>query len=578
MTEQERSVERGTSEAGSRPVGAARSGEPGTVEPSTEAGSRPTGQGRTAIIIGAGPAGLTAALELLQRTDVRPIVFEASDEIGGISKTVNYNGNRIDIGGHRFFSKSDRVMDWWTSILPLEDTGDRGTDSFTLKYQGKTRELTGGASGVNPDETDEVMLVRSRLSRIFYGGKFFNYPITLEASTIRNLGLLRMAKMGFSYIKATVRPIKEEKSLEDFYVNRFGRELYNTFFRDYTEKVWGVPCSEIAPDWGAQRVKGLSVAKTLTHAVKKRFQRKPSGDLAQKGTETSLIEYFLYPKLGPGQMWETVVGKVQELGGEVHKNKAITKLHARDGEIIAVDVLDSQTGRTERVEGDYFISTMPVNELIASFEIDGGATPVPAAVKEVAAGLPYRDFITVGLLLDKLTIKNTTDRPGELVPDNWIYIQEPDVKVGRLQVFNNWSPYLVGKDDKVWVGMEYFVNEGDELWSKSEADMADFGIRELAKIGIIDAADVVDSTVIHVKKTYPAYFGTYSRFDEVRAFTDGFVNLFLLGRNGQHRYNNQDHSMLTAIAAVDNISSGRTDKDNVWSVNVEQDYHEEKTI
>ncbi|GAA2020598.1 NAD(P)/FAD-dependent oxidoreductase [Nakamurella flavida] len=537
-------------------------------------------QQKTAIIIGAGPAGLTTAFELLKTTDVHPVVFEASDDIGGISKTVTYNGNRIDIGGHRFFSKSDTVMDWWNSILPLEKTTNSASESFTLKYQGKTRELTGGADGVDPETTDEVMLVRSRLSRIFYGGKFFNYPITLEATTIKNLGLPRMVKMGFSYIKATIRPIKDEKSLEDFYVNRFGRELYNTFFRDYTEKVWGVPCSEIAPDWGAQRVKGLSVAKTLTHAVKKKFQRKPSTDLAQKGTETSLIEYFLYPKLGPGQMWETVTRKVIEQGGEVHKNKVITKLHAEAGRIVGVDVLDTASGSIELVTGDYFFSTMPVNELISAFEVDGGDTPVPANVREVAKGLPYRDFITVGLLLDKLIIKNTTDKPtkNDIVPDNWIYIQEPDVKVGRLQVFNNWSPYLVGQDDKVWVGMEYFVNEGDELWTKPEDEMAAFGIAELAKIKMIDPADVVDSTVIHIKKTYPAYFGTYSRFDEVREFTDSFENLFLLGRNGQHRYNNQDHSMLTAIAAVENVQAGRLDKKNIWEVNVEQDYHEEKTI
>jgi protoporphyrinogen oxidase len=414
------------------------------------------------------------------------------------------------------------------------------------------------------------------LSRIFYGGKFFNYPITLEPSTVRNLGLTRMAKMGVSYLAASIRPITPETSLEDFYVNRFGRELYNTFFRDYTEKVWGVPCAQIAPEWGAQRVKGLSVAKTLSHAVKKRFQTRPSTDLSQQGTETSLIEYFLYPKLGPGQMWQTVTRRVIEQGGEVHLNKAVTTVHAENGRIASVDVLDTTTGTTERVIGDYFFSTMPVNELIASF--DGGGTPVPATVQQVARGLPYRDFITVGLLLDRLKITNPNPHgaPGDTVADNWIYIQEPDVKVGRLQIFNNWSPYLVGKPGKVWIGLEYFVNEGDELWTMPEAEMAAFGINELAKINIIDPAAVEDSTVIHVKKTYPAYFGTYHRFDEIRSFTDGFQNLFLLGRNGQHRYNNQDHSMLTAMAAVDNVASGRLDKENVWGVNVEQDYHEQK--
>jgi protoporphyrinogen oxidase len=529
-----------------------------------------TGKQKTAIIIGAGPAGLTAAYELLHKTDIKPIVFEASDEIGGISKTVNYKGNRIDIGGHRFFSKSDTVMNWWHNILPIEKT--KASESFTLKYQGKSREMAGG-DGADPDKTDDVMLVRSRLSRIFYGGRFYNYPITLEASTIKNLGPGRMVKMGASYVKARIKPIPE-KSLEDFYVNRFGRELYNTFFRDYTEKVWGVPCAEIAPDWGAQRVKGLSVSKAVTHAVKKQFERKSSNDISQKNTETSLIEYFLYPKLGPGHMWETVAKIVQKKGGIVNKNKVITKIHAEKGKIVAVDVLDTKTKQTERVTGDYFFSTMPVNELIASFD---GVKP-PKNVKEVAAGLPYRDFITVGLLLKKLKISNETERKtkNNVVPDNWIYIQEPNVKVGRLQVFNNWSPYLVKNDDNVWVGMEYFVNEGDEMWNKKDADMAAFGIDELASINVIDKKDVLDSTVIRIKKTYPAYFGTYSRFNEIRDFTDSFENLYLLGRNGQHRYNNQDHSMLTAIEAVGNIIDGRKDKENVWNVNVEKDYHETK--
>ncbi|MGZ6005599.1 MAG: NAD(P)/FAD-dependent oxidoreductase [Candidatus Saccharimonadales bacterium] len=526
---------------------------------------------KVAIIVGAGPAGLTAAYELLHKTDIKPIVFEASNDIGGISKTVNYKGNRIDIGGHRFFSKSDRVMEWWHNILPIEKTD--ASQSFTLKYQGKSREMAGG-DGADPKKTDDVMLVRSRLSRIFYGGKFFNYPITLEPTTIKNLGLLRMGKMGVSYVKARLKPLPE-KSLEEFYVNRFGRELYNTFFRDYTEKVWGVPCSEIAPDWGAQRVKGLSVSKAITHALKSALPKRKKADISQKGTETSLIEYFLYPKLGPGHMWETVAKIVNKQGGEVQKNKVVTKIHAQKGKIVAVDVLDTKTKKTSRVTGDYFFSTMPVNELIASFD----GVNVPKDVKEVAAGLPFRDFITVGLLMKKLRIKNETERKtkNNVVPDNWIYIQEPDVKVGRLQVFNNWSPYLVKDNKNVWIGMEYFVNEGDELWSKKDKDMAAFGIDELESINIIDRKDVIDSTVIRIKKTYPAYFGTYERFNEIRKFTDSFENLYLLGRNGQHRYNNQDHSMLTAIAAVENIIDGRKDKDNVWNVNVEKEYHEEKS-
>ncbi len=525
---------------------------------------------KVAIIVGAGPAGLTAAYELLHNTNIKPIVFEASDDIGGISKTVKYKGNRIDIGGHRFFSKSDTVMEWWHNILPIEKT--KATTTFTLKYQGKSRELAGG-DGADPSKTDDVMLVRSRLSRIFYGGRFYNYPVTLEASTIKNLGPLRMVKMGASYAKARIRPLPE-KSLEEFYVNRFGRELFNTFFRDYTEKVWGVPCSEIAPDWGAQRVKGLSVSKAIGHAVKKQLSKKPSKDISQKDTETSLIEYFLYPKLGPGHMWETVAKIVQDKGGEVVKNHVVTKVHANKGKIAAVDVLDTKTGQPKRVKGEYFFSTMPVKELIAAFE---GVKP-SKSVREVAEGLPYRDFITVGLLMKNLKIHNETQHKtkNNVVPDNWIYIQEPGVKVGRLQIFNNWSPYLVKDWARVWIGMEYFVNEGDYLWNMSDKEMAAFGIDELASINIIDKADVIDSTVIRVKKTYPAYFGTYGRFDEIRKFTDKFENLFLLGRNGQHKYNNQDHSMLTAIEAVNNVRSGRKDNDNVWNINVEKEYHEQK--
>ena len=273
-------------------------------------------------------------------------------------------------------------------------------------------------------------------------------------------------------------------------------------------------------------------------------------------------------------MWETVAKLVTEQGGEVIKDHVVSAIHASEGKIESVDVLDTKTKRKQTVKGDYFLSTMPVKELIGAFD---GVEP-PKSVREVADGLPYRDFITVGLLMKKLKITNETEQKtkNNIVPDNWIYIQEPGVKVGRLQIFNNWSPYLVKDDAYVWIGMEYFVNEGDYLWNMPDKEMAKFGIDELASINVIDPKDVVDSTVIHVKKTYPAYFGTYDRFDEIRNFVDRFDNLYLLGRNGQHRYNNQDHSMLTAIEAVDNIKTGRKDKDNVWNVNVEKEYHEEK--
>jgi len=518
---------------------------------------------KTAIIIGAGPAGLTAAYELIDKTNIKPIVFEASNDIGGISKTVNYKGNRIDIGGHRFFSKSDRVMAWWTNILPVERTPE--SEAFISKYQKNSN-----IKDANPKETNNVMLVRNRMSRIYYGRKFYDYPIALNKTTVTNLGFGRMMKIGFSYM-ATKFKKEDESNLEGFYVNRFGRELYNTFFRDYTKKLWGISPKEIDSSWGAQRVKGLSVTKVLVNAIKPKGKSK---DISQKNTETSLIEAFLYPKLGPGYMWETVAKKIQDGGGEVNLNNVITKIHAKNGKIIAVDVLDTKSKKTSKIEADYFFSTMPINELIES--ING--VDVPNKVKEVAKGLPFRDFITVGILANKLKIKNETNvkTKNKMVPDNWIYIQEPDVTVCRLQVFNNWSPYLVKNEKNTWIGMEYVVSEKDDIWKLNDKEMADFGIKELEKIDIIDPKEVIDTTVIHLKKTYPAYFGTYSEFGKVRKFTDSFDNLFLIGRNGQHHYNNQDHSMLTAIEAVDNIITGRKDKDNIWNVNVEKDYHESK--
>lgn len=534
---------------------------------------------KIAIIIGAGPAGLTAAYELLDRTDIKPIILEATEDIGGISKTVNYKGNRIDIGGHRFFSKSDKVMEWWQNIIPLQgapakDDAKLGrTVPLSAEYVEKSiksREITKIASP-DPEKEDKVMLNRSRLSRIFFLRKFFNYPISLNFNTFSNLGLQRNVKIGFSYLKTSITPINEEKSLEDFFINRFGRELYLTFFKDYTEKVWGVPCNEIRADWGAQRVKGLSIKKAITHAIKSKFSRDSS--VSQKNVETSLIGQFMYPKLGPGQLWEEVARIIRDNGGEIHHLNQVVKLKNADNHVVSVDVFNQTTDEIESFTGDYFFSTMPVKDLINSFE-----NGVSIELKEVADGLMYRDFMTVGLLLNKLKIKNETEQPtvNDIVPDNWIYIQERDVKLGRLQIFNNWSPYMVKNDDHTWIGLEYFCNEGDELWTMSDDDFTKFTIEELAKIDIINPNDVLDSVAIRVPKTYPAYFGSYDRFNELRKFTDSYTNLFLIGRNGMHRYNNMDHSMLTAIAAVDNIINNVDSKDNLWTINAEEDYHEEK--
>lgn len=525
---------------------------------------------KKAIIIGAGPAGLTAAYELLKRTDIKPIILEKSGDIGGISKTVNYKGNRIDIGGHRFFSKSDRVMNWWMNIMPVQQTADTYT---TITYQRNHRTIKQEESHSRENGSDETksMLIRKRLSRIYFLRKFFTYPIQLSIDTLQKLGLARTLGILLSYTKAQLFPRKPEKSLEDFLINRFGVKLYLLFFKDYTEKVWGVPCNEISAEWGAQRIKGVSISKAIQHAAKMIVQKKKSNDISQKGTETSLIEQFMYPALGPGQLWEEVARQVIEMGGEIHMHQNVKEIKIGDDKVTGVITENSKTGEISEYSGDYFFSTMPVQELIA-----GMNDVVPQNVKEIAAGLQYRDFITVGVLLKKLTPPDNKGENKNILPDTWIYIQERDVKVGRLQIFNNWSPYMVKDPNTVWVGMEYFCNTTDEFWNLPDAEIQRIGISELEKMGLAKVDDVLDSTVLRMEKTYPAYFGTYNQFDLVRDYVDQFENLFLVGRNGMHKYNNSDHSMLTAMVAVDNIAAGITGKENIWSINTEQEYHEVK--
>ena len=534
---------------------------------------------KQAIIFGAGPAGLTAAYELLDRTDIIPVIFEMTEYIGGISKTVNHNGNRIDIGGHRFFSKSDRVMEWWRNILPLQGAPARDDiildRSVPLESDTYKRKLGGSAYRLvetpDPEKTDLVFLIRRRLSRIFFMRKFFPYPVSLTTETLRNLGFMRILKIGLSYLKISAFPIREERSLEDFFINRFGRELYKTFFKDYTEKVWGVNCNGIKPEWGAQRIKGLSIATTLIHAARSFLGSSTS--INDKKTETSLIEQFMYPKLGPGQLWEEVAHQIEENGGRIYRKCRIVGINWNNGRVSSVQIHNSATGKTEMVIGDYFFSTMPVCELIAAM---GNA--VPQQVIQVAKNLIYRDFITVGLLLKQLAVANTTriKSLNNIIPDSWIYIQERDVKLGRIQIFNNWSPYLVRDSDNLWLGLEYFCSEGDSLWNMTDAALVSFATEELIKIGFIASDPVLDSVVIRVPKAYPAYFGSYDQFEVIRDFTDRLSNLFLIGRNGMHRYNNADHSMLTAMTAVDNIVACISDKANIWNVNAEGDYHEGK--
>ncbi|MFH1269176.1 MAG: NAD(P)/FAD-dependent oxidoreductase, partial [Planctomycetota bacterium] len=452
--------------------------------------------------------------------------------------------------------------------LPLEATDER---THWLQYQGKSRSLERAPEGPDPDKTDAVMLLRSRRSRIYYQRKFFDYPIRLSLDTLRKLGALRVLRIGMSYARSMAFPIRDVASLEQFFINRFGRELYRTFFESYTEKVWGRPCSEISAEWGAQRIKGLSVAKALWHAVKRPFTAR---SVAQKGTETSLIEQFLYPKHGPGQMWEHVADEVTRLGGRVMTGFEVRRIETAGNRLTAVEAVEVATGRSQVFQADHVFSTMPVQQLVRSL-----STSPPEEIRRISEGLVYRDFITVGLLLDELKVKEQTEQGPGLIRDNWIYIQEPDVRAGRMQVFNNWSPYMVADRSKVWIGLEYFVsfqNEHDDLWIKTDDALVALATEELAKIGIIEAGSVLDGTVIRMPKAYPAYFGAHDRFGELRAWIDRFENLFLIGRNGMHRYNNMDHSMLTAMAAVDNVIQRRTDKANIWAVNADEEYHEVK--
>lgn len=511
------------------------------------------------IIIGAGPAGLTAALAMLDRGDgSRPVVLEATDTIGGISRTVVHGGNRIDIGGHRFFSKSQEVNDIWQRMMPLQ-----GAPALDDRLIGASP-IDLDPAGPDPDAADRVMLDRRRVSRIYYRRSFFDYPVSLSMATLRGLGLGNTLRAGLGYLKSRVAPLPET-SLENFYVNRFGRPLYGMFFEDYTTKVWGVHPSQLGADWGSQRVKGLSVTAILRDVALRALHIKD----AKK--ETSLIERFRYPKLGPGQLWETMAADVTARGAQVVMNAPVVEVRVGpDRRVQSVTTADGQMRPCTSV-----FSSMPIKDLVAALR----GVDVPADVARAAAELPYRDFITVGLLVPELKIRNRTRLAtfAGRVPDTWIYIQEPDVRAGRLQVFNNWSPYMVADyRSTTWIGLEYFCFEGDELWSMPDSALASMAAAEMVKIGILDpAAPVLDSTVIRMPKAYPAYYGSYAQLPAVREFLDSIGGLYCIGRNGQHRYNNMDHSMLTALEAVRCAASGSPSRAAVWNVNTEKDYHEQ---
>lgn len=513
---------------------------------------------KKALIIGAGPAGLTAAYELLSKSkDVEVVVFEESDCFGGISKTVEYKGNRMDMGGHRFFSKIPEVNAWWDNMLPMQ--GSKSHDDIMLD-----RESHIADKGPDPEKEDRVMLTRHRVSRILFDDKFYDYPISLKPETFRNFGFITTMKVGFSYL-ASVFHKRPETNLENFYINSFGKKLYAMFFEYYTENLWGRHPSEIDASWGAQRTKGLSIFGIIKDYFGRLFKVK------NRKVNTSLIEEFKYPKLGPGELWDVTASEVEKLGGTIIKNARVTAVHKNEDNVIT-SLTYVKDGVEQVMEGDYFISSMPIRDLV------GGMNDVPENEARIAAGLPYRDYMTLGVLVPKLKLKNNTQikTVQNIVPDNWVYVQDRRVKLGRFQIYNNWSPYMIKDlEHTVWIGLEYFVNEGDEFWNMTEDEFAELGIKEMISLGLIDnREEVLDYHMEKVKKAYPAYFDTYDEIDTLVDYLKSIDNLYCVGRNGQHRYNNIDHSMVTSFETVKNILSGEKNKDNIWSVNTEKEYHE----
>lgn len=468
------------------------------------------------VIVGGGPAGLTAAYELC-KAEVSAVVLEKDDTVGGLARTVDYKGYRFDIGGHRFFTKVPAVEALWREVL-----------------------------------SDADFLHRPRLSRIYYNRKFLHYPLR-PANALWGSGLLNSCLIFTSFIWAKLFPHRPETTFEQWVSNRFGAHLYRTFFKTYTEKVWGMPGSQISAEWAAQRIQGLSLGSALKNALLPQGWTRANAPVIK-----TLIETFDYPRLGPGMMWQRISDLVQQQGQQVRLRAAVERLLWSEaaGRIEAVEI---QTGeRSERVEGSHFISSMPLRELLEKLW-----PPPPPKVLQAARSLKYRDFLTVALIVDR----------SEVFPDNWIYIHDPDVQMGRIQNFKNWSADMVPDPDKTCLGLEYFCHEGDVLWSMSDSELLALGRRELEQLGLAQASEIVDGTVVRMPKAYPVYDATYAQcLGTVREFLAGIENLQVVGRNGMHRYNNQDHSMLTAMLAVQNILGAHHD---LFAVNIDQEYHEE---
>ncbi len=516
---------------------------------------------KSVVIIGAGPAGLSCAYKLLEEsTEFEVNIIEESSFVGGISRTEVHNGNRMDMGGHRFFTKDKSVEEFWNKILPPQ-----GKPAFDDLILNRTPLLC--TDGPDPEIEDRVMLHRKRISRIYYGNHFFDYPLSLKISTIFNLGIITTIKVGFSYLYSCIFK-RGETNLENFYINRFGKKLYQMFFEDYTQKLWGIHPSSISSDWGAQRVKGLSIRKILTSMLFGWIKNHNT-----KNQETSLIENFSYPKYGPGQLWSEVLSHVQKKGATIKFNCQVRGVVVKNSKVESV-ICKNDRGEEIKIPTDILISSMPLSTLALSIQNE-----VPNdRVIQVAKGLKFRSFITVGLLLSKLKLKNNSQIKtiSDIPPDCWIYIQDRRVKMGRIQIFNNWSCYLV-KDVKntVWLGLEYFCNEGDEFWNKTDIELKNIALSELKLMDIIDEDSLIlDYCCSRVAKAYPAYFGTYKDIDVIINYINSINNIYCVGRNGQHRYNNMDHSVLTAFRCVDHILNRDVTRDDIWKVNTEKVYHE----
>lgn len=519
------------------------------------------------VIVGAGPAGLTAAYHLLKKGNNRykVTVLEKSDLVGGISKSISFNGYTVDTGIHRYFSKNDQVNNIWEELIPIQNklSYDQMLCNSKVKFKKK---------GSDPEIDDKSFLIKERKTRIFYENNFYDYPLSISKKTLQNIGFFRLIECSFSYLKAVVFK-KKETSLENFYINQFGKKLYQMFFEDYTEKVWGIHPKNISADWGAQRTKGLSIFSLVFDIIKRKMKLKNN-----KNSKVSLIEKFYYPKLGSGQMWNVMKDEIIAMGGRVILSSNINHILFNNGKISEIEYLKDKS--IKKLKCDKLISSMPIKDLITLINEE---KKVPSNVYDAAINLPYREFMSVCLVLKRINWVNDTKKKNvQNIPfDSWIYIQNPTVKLGRIQIFNNWSPYIFNKKEEckenILIGLEYFCSENDDFWNMEDKDFINYAIDEIIKIKLISSKnDVISSRRIKIKKAYPAYFGSYNRIGNIKEYLDSIENLYCIGRNGQHRYNNMDHAMLTGIKVASNIINNIKKKDNIWNVNTEKSYHEIK--